>query len=61
MPSPVGYGASEGGRAALSSALSTCAPGVVTVNVGNGFGAAVAAVKILRAAERMAGRPVTGG
>jgi hypothetical protein len=51
VPSPVGYGASAGGEAALSSALATCAPGVVTVNVGNGFGAAAAAVKILHAVE----------
>lgn len=58
VPSPVGYGASAGGAAALSSALATCAPGVVTVNIGNGFGAAAAAVKILHAVEAAA---LTGG
>ncbi|MFV0334568.1 MAG: nickel pincer cofactor biosynthesis protein LarB [Tropicimonas sp.] len=47
VPAPVGYGVSEGGRAALNSALSSCAPGIVTVNIGNGFGAAAAACKAL--------------
>ncbi len=50
VPSSVGYGVGEGGRAALSSALSSCAPGVLTVNIDNGFGAAAAAVKILTSA-----------
>lgn len=49
VPSSVGYGVSAGGQAALSSALATCAPGVVTVNIDNGFGAAAAALKILHA------------
>ncbi|WP_158805353.1 MULTISPECIES: nickel pincer cofactor biosynthesis protein LarB [unclassified Acidisoma] len=48
LPSSVGYGVSAKGRAALSSALASCAPGVLTVNIDNGFGAAVAAIKILR-------------
>ena len=47
VPTSVGYGAAAGGAAALSSALASCAPGVVTVNVDNGFGAAAAAAKIL--------------
>ncbi|SFD96460.1 hypothetical protein SAMN04488523_10457 [Sulfitobacter brevis] len=48
VPTSVGYGVSEGGKAALSSALASCSPGIVTVNIDNGFGAAVAATKILR-------------
>lgn len=48
VPSPVGAGVAQGGQAALSSALASCAPGVVTVNIGNGFGAAAAAIKILK-------------
>ncbi|NLH80940.1 MAG: nickel pincer cofactor biosynthesis protein LarB [Phyllobacteriaceae bacterium] len=48
VPTSVGYGTSAGGAAALSSALSSCAPGVVTVNIDNGFGAACAAIKMLR-------------
>lgn len=49
LPTPIGYGVAEGGKAALSSALASCAPGVVTVNIGNGYGAACAALRILRA------------
>ena len=49
VPTSVGYGVAEGGRAALSSALAACAPGIVAVNIDNGFGAAAAAVKILGA------------
>ncbi len=49
VPTSIGYGVAEGGKGALSSALATCAPGIVTVNIDNGFGAACAAVKILRA------------
>ncbi len=48
VPTSVGYGMAEGGRAALASALSGCAPGLVTVNIDNGFGAAAAARKLLR-------------
>jgi NCAIR mutase (PurE)-related protein len=51
VPTSVGYGVAEGGRAALSSALASCAPGVLTVNIDNGYGAAVSAVKILRVAR----------
>ncbi|AWB69217.1 circadian phase modifier CpmA (plasmid) [Saccharobesus litoralis] len=51
VPSPVGYGVSAGGKAALESALASCAPGIVTVNIGNGFGAAVAAIKTLNMFE----------
>ncbi|MBT6274316.1 MAG: nickel pincer cofactor biosynthesis protein LarB [Chromatiales bacterium] len=47
VPTSVGYGVSSGGHAALNSALASCAPGVVTVNIDNGFGAACAAMKLL--------------
>jgi NCAIR mutase (PurE)-related protein len=47
VPTSVGYGVAAGGATALNSALASCAPGVVTVNVDNGFGAAGAALKIL--------------
>jgi pyridinium-3,5-biscarboxylic acid mononucleotide synthase len=43
VPTSVGYGASFEGLAALLSSLTACAPGVVTVNIDNGFGAAYAA------------------
>jgi NCAIR mutase (PurE)-related protein len=48
VPTSVGYGMAEGGRAALSTALAACAPGILVVNIDNGFGAAAAAAKILR-------------
>ena len=48
VPGSTGYGVAEDGRAALSSALSSCAPGIVVVNVDNGFGAACALLKILQ-------------
>ncbi len=43
VPTPVGYGASRGGLAALLAMLSSCAPNVTVVNIGNGFGAGVVA------------------
>ena len=47
VPTSVGYGASFGGVAALLAMLNSCAPGVAAVNIDNGFGAAVMAVKLL--------------
>ena len=52
VPTSVGYGAALGGAAALSSALASCAPGLVCVNIDNGFGAACAAIKMLRVMQR---------
>jgi NCAIR mutase (PurE)-related protein len=48
VPTSVGYGVAEGGRAALTSALASCAPGIVVVNIDNGFGAAAAAIRLIR-------------
>ena len=53
VPTSVGTGVAEGGRAALSTALATCAPGVLTVNIDNGFGAAAAVCKILLAGQHL--------
>ncbi|OGA01184.1 MAG: circadian phase modifier CpmA [Betaproteobacteria bacterium RIFCSPLOWO2_02_67_12] len=50
LPTSVGYGVAEGGRAALQSALASCAPGIVAVNIDNGYGAACAALRALRIA-----------
>lgn len=47
VPRSVGYGVAAEGKAALGSALASCSPGVVTVNIDNGFGAACALLKIL--------------
>jgi NCAIR mutase (PurE)-related protein len=52
LPTSVGYGVSLGGLIALGSLLSACAPGITVVNIDNGVGAAVAAVKIARLAVR---------
>jgi hypothetical protein len=54
VPCSVGYGVAQGGTAALHSALASCAPGVVTVNIDNGFGAACAALKAARWPRRPA-------
>jgi NCAIR mutase (PurE)-related protein len=48
VPTSVGYGAALAGFTALFSMLTTCAAGVVTVNIDNGFGAAYAACLIDR-------------
>jgi len=48
VPTSVGYGASFGGLAALLGMLNSCAAGVTVVNIDNGFGAAVAAARIVR-------------
>jgi NCAIR mutase (PurE)-related protein len=48
VPTSVGYGASFGGIAALLAMLNSCAAGVSVMNIDNGFGAAVAAFRILR-------------
>ncbi|MDH5274508.1 MAG: nickel pincer cofactor biosynthesis protein LarB [Gammaproteobacteria bacterium] len=47
VPTSIGYGVASGGRVALQSALASCSPGVVCVNIDNGFGAAAAARKML--------------
>lgn len=49
VPTSVGYGASFGGVAALLTMLNSCAAGLTVCNIDNGFGAAVAAIKIVRA------------
>lgn len=48
VPTSVGYGASFGGLAALLGMLNSCAPGVVVVNIDNGYGAGVHAARIAR-------------
>jgi NCAIR mutase (PurE)-related protein len=47
VPTSVGYGAAFGGLAPLLTMLNSCAAGVTVVNIDNGFGAAVAAARIL--------------
>ena len=50
VPTSIGYGASFGGIAALLGMLNSCAPGVLVVNIDNGFGAGYAASQINRLA-----------
>ena len=47
VPSSVGYGMARGGETALQSLLCSCAPGLVVVNIDNGYGAANAAMRCL--------------
>lgn len=47
VPTSRGYGANFVGLAALLSALNSCANGVVAVNIDSGYGAAMAAFRIL--------------
>lgn len=53
VPTSTGYGVAEGGGSALNASLASCAPGVVVVNIDNGYGAACAALRI-RATQRRA-------
>ena len=48
VPTSVGYGAAFEGLAALLTMLTACAPGVLVVNIDNGFGAGVAASRIVK-------------
>jgi len=51
VPTSIGYGASFGGIAALLTMLNSCAAGVTVVNIDNGFGAAVAALRMIAIAR----------
>jgi len=48
VPTSVGYGAAFEGLAALLGMLNSCAAGLTVVNIDNGFGAAMAAHRILQ-------------
>jgi hypothetical protein len=50
VPTSAGYGVARDGETALFSCLASCAPGVVVCNIDNGYGAACAAIRALRAA-----------
>ena len=52
VPTSTGYGAARGGETALFSSLVSCAPGVVVVNIDNGYGAACAALRALRGVQK---------
>ncbi len=48
VPTSVGYGVATGGMAALNAMLSSCANGITVTNIDNGYGAAMAAYRILK-------------
>jgi NCAIR mutase (PurE)-related protein len=52
VPTSVGYGVSRGGQLSLNAALSSCAPGLLAVNIDNGYGAACAALRFLNSRMR---------
>jgi len=52
VPTSVGYGAALGGFAALLTMLNACSSGIGVVNIDNGFGGAVLALRILASNER---------
>jgi len=47
VPVSVGYGVSKDGETALNSMLSSCSPGIAVMNIDNGYGAAMAALRII--------------
>ena len=48
VPVSVGYGVSKNGVAALNSMLSSCSPGIAVMNIDNGYGASIAALRIIK-------------
>ena len=55
VPTSVGYGVAKDGHSALHAMLASCASGVSVVNIDNGYGAACAALRILRLLARHRG------
>ena len=47
VPVSIGYGVSRNGESALNSMLSSCSPGIAVMNIDNGYGAAMAALRII--------------
>tara|TARA_Y100001968_G_scaffold294253_1_gene300704 strand:+ start:9396 stop:10061 length:666 start_codon:yes stop_codon:yes gene_type:complete len=52
VPVSVGYGVSSKGKTALDGMLASCAPGLTVVNIDNGYGAAMAALRILKGIKK---------
>lgn len=48
VPTSVGYGVASGGETALRAMLASCSAGLMVMNIDNGFGAACAALRVLR-------------
>jgi NCAIR mutase (PurE)-related protein len=60
VPTSIGYGASFGGVSALLTMMNSCANGVATMNIDNGYGAGYYATQINRLAEGMGVRDAEG-
>ena len=58
VPVSTGYGAARRGETALYSSLTSCSPGVVVVNIDNGFGAACGALRAIGYARANRAEPV---
>ena len=48
VPTSIGYGVAERGQSALHAMISSCANGITVTNIDNGYGAAMAAYRILQ-------------
>jgi NCAIR mutase (PurE)-related protein len=53
VPTSVGYGTAFGGIAPLLTMLNSCAAGLTVVNIDNGFGAAVAAIRQISSLQKV--------
>jgi NCAIR mutase (PurE)-related protein len=53
VPTSTGYGACRDGETALAASLVSCASGVTVCNIDNGYGAACAALRVLRSLGRL--------
>lgn len=51
VPTSNGYGVAAGGESALRAVLASCSPGLAVLNIDNGYGAACAALRVLRAMD----------
>lgn len=52
VPTSTGYGVGEKGFTALFAMLQSCAPGIATMNIDNGYGAGIYAITILKQIEK---------
>ena len=52
VPTSTGYGVGEKGFTALFAMLQSCAPGIATMNIDNGYGAGAYAITILKQIEK---------
>ncbi|MHA1732901.1 MAG: nickel pincer cofactor biosynthesis protein LarB [Promethearchaeota archaeon] len=59
VPVSSGYGLGGGGKGALTTMLQSCSPGLVVVNIDNGFGAGTAAALISRRVSSRVGSGAT--